>query len=111
MHVSAQDSYTATSPPHTFTFTLVSINDISSRPYINGKDLRHSRLPILWGYWNFVAFDGSATLGTHKQHAGPNEREDNFDLNHTHSDSLGSTWKHSAREILAEIRREREARI
>jgi hypothetical protein len=39
----------------------------------------------------------------HKQQAGPNGPENNFDLNYAFSDDFGETWKNSENNVLAKL--------
>lgn len=55
-----------------------------------------SRLYFSWCYRKFIPFDEtSAGPNAHKQQAGPNGPENNYDLIYASSDDMGKTWKSS----------------
>ncbi|QSZ29712.1 hypothetical protein DSL72_004229 [Monilinia vaccinii-corymbosi] len=84
-----------------YTYMGQQLTGISNSPYINGLDYRQSRLYMSWCYRNFVPFDLSAGSDAHKQQAGPNGPENNYDLNFAYSDDVGKTWKSSDGSTLA----------
>lgn len=43
-------------------------------------------------------------MNAHRQQAGPNGPESNFDLNYAFSDDFGQTWRNSACRLLADLR-------
>ncbi|KAF8866422.1 hypothetical protein BDZ45DRAFT_667700 [Acephala macrosclerotiorum] len=96
--------YRYSSSTHEYTYLGQQLTGISNNPYINGIDYRLSRLHISWCYRNFITFPNSARENAHKQQAGPNGPENNFDLNYAFSDDLGQTWRNSACRLLADLR-------
>lgn len=99
------------SSTHTYTYLGQHLTGISNNPYINGIDYRLSRLHISWCYRNFVAFPDSAGADAHKQQAGPNGPQNNFDLNYAFSDDIGQTWKNSACRLLADLRGSKDGSV
>jgi len=97
--------YCYSSSTHQYTYLGQYLTGISNSPYINGIDYRLSRLHISWCYRSFIEFPVSASSDAHKQQAGPNGPENNFDLNYAFSNDLGATWRNSAGQILADLRR------
>lgn len=93
--------YRYSSVTHAYTYIGQHLTGVSNSPYINGIDYRKSRLHISWCYRNFVPFLSSVRPNAHKQQAGPNGPENNFDLCYAYSDDLGCTWKSSNGNILA----------
>lgn len=83
------------SSTHAYTYLGQHLTGVSNSPYINGMDSRLSRVHMSWCYRNFVAFDATATPDAHKQQAGPNGPENNYDLNYAYSDDCGSSWNSS----------------
>ncbi|KAA8576511.1 hypothetical protein EYC84_006621 [Monilinia fructicola] len=78
-----------------YTYIGQQLTGISNSPYINGLDYRQLRLYMSWCYRNFVPFDFPTGSDAHKQQAGPNGPENNYDLNYACSDDGGKTWKSS----------------
>ncbi|CZR50792.1 uncharacterized protein PAC_00666 [Phialocephala subalpina] len=103
--------YRYSSSTHEYTYLGQHLTGISNNPYINGIDYRLSRLHISWCYRNFVKFANSARETAHKQQAGPNGPENNFDLNYAFSDDLGQTWRNSARRLLADLRGSKDGSV
>jgi hypothetical protein len=68
--------------------------------YTNG------RLHITWSYRGWVYYDGwdDPNDTKHKQYAGPNGIENNYDICYTYSDDKGYTWKSSAGVTIADLR-------
>jgi hypothetical protein len=95
--------YAYSSQTHLYTYLGQLLTGISNSPYINGLDYRANRLHVSWCYRNFVATDPSTAPDAHKQQAGPNGPENNFDLNYAYSDDLGRIWESSDGEPLAEL--------
>jgi hypothetical protein len=95
--------YRYSSVTQDYTYIGQHLTGVSNSTYINGIDYRSSRLHISWCYRNFVSHPPSAGANAHKQQAGPNGLENNWDLNYAFSDDLGETWKSSDGQILAKI--------
>ncbi|RDL34554.1 uncharacterized protein BP5553_07682 [Venustampulla echinocandica] len=85
--------YRYSSETHSYTFLGQYLTGVSNNPYVNGVDYRMGMLHVSWCYRNFVSFSESASPNAHKQQAGPNGPENNFDLNYAFSDDLGRSWK------------------
>lgn len=49
--------------------------------------------------------------GAHKQPAGPNGPENDFDLNYAFSDDVGQTWRNSAGRIIADLRGSKDSSV
>ncbi|KAE8452178.1 hypothetical protein EG329_001645 [Mollisiaceae sp. DMI_Dod_QoI] len=103
--------YRYSSKSHKYTYLGQHLTGISNNPYINGIDYRLNRVHISWCYRNFVTFPASATPDAHKQQAGPNGPENNFDLNYAFSDDCGITWRNSACGLLADLRGLRDSGV
>jgi hypothetical protein len=58
---------------------------------------------VSWCYRKFVSFPVSASADAHKQQAGPNGPENNYDLNYAYSDDGGITWKSSNELVVAKL--------
>lgn len=95
--------YRYSSTTHRYTYLGQYLTGVSNSPYINGLDYRDSRIHVSWCYRNFVPFDASAGPESHKQQAGPNGPENNYDLNYAYSDDKGATWKGSGGMVLARL--------
>jgi hypothetical protein len=95
--------YRYSSATHSYTYLGQHLTGVSNSPYINGINYRNSRLHISWCYRNFIPFPPLATPDAHKQQAGPNGPENNYDLNYAFSDDLGETWKSADNRVLAKI--------
>ncbi|KAF7923569.1 hypothetical protein BELL_0005g00220 [Botrytis elliptica] len=85
----------------TYTYLGQHLTGVSNSPYINGLDYQNSRLYLSWCYRNFILFESSTGTDAHKQQAGPNGPENNYDLNFAYSEDVGKTWKSSDGTILA----------
>lgn len=85
----------------TYTYIGQHLTGVSNSPYINGLDYRNSRLYLSWCYRNFILFEASTDADAHKQQAGPNGPENNYDLNFAYSEDVGKTWKSSDGRTLA----------
>lgn len=95
--------YRYSSKTHEYTYLGEYLTGVSNSPYINGIDFRLNRLHISWCYRNFITMPESAGVDAHKQQAGPNGPENNFDLNYAFSDDLGETWKNSTGNVVAQL--------
>jgi hypothetical protein len=96
--------YRYSSDTHKYIYLGQYLTGTTNSPYVNGFDYRLSRLHVSWCYRNFVAVPESTIPGAHKQQAGPNGPENNFDLNYAYSDNLGYTWRSSENKVLAAIK-------
>lgn len=88
---------------HEYVYLGQYLTGISNSPYINGLDYRQSRIHVSWCYRNFIQFDASKFPEAHKQQAGPNGPENNYDLNYAFSEDRGETWKSSDGRVLARL--------
>jgi len=95
------------SKTRTYTYLGQYLTGISNSPYINSIDYRLSRLHVSWCYRNFIPIPPSSN-NAHKQQAGPNGPENNYDLNYAYSADLGHTWLSSSGEVLARLGSEDE---
>lgn len=94
-----------------YTYIGQHLTGISNSPYINGLDYRQSRLYMSWCYRNFIPFEPSTGPEAHKQQAGPNGPENNYDLNYAYSDDVGKSWKSSDGTVLAILGKDKDNTI
>lgn len=95
--------YRYSSTTHQYVCLGQYLTGISNSPYISGLDYRHPRIHVSWCYRNFIQFPASTSSEAHKQQAGPNGPENNYDLNYAFSEDKGETWKSSDGSVLAKV--------
>ncbi|KAK1528412.1 uncharacterized protein CCOS01_06246 [Colletotrichum costaricense] len=82
------------------------LKGIQNNPYVHGMDYRDGKLHITWVYRGFVHYDGwDDPLDTkHKQQAGPNGADNNYNICYAYSDDGGYTWKNGHDKTIALLR-------
>jgi hypothetical protein len=95
--------YRYSSITHQYLYLGQYLTGVSNSPYINGLDYRQSRIHVSWCYRNCIQFDTSASPEAHKQQAGPNGPENNYDLNYAFSEDRGETWRSSDGLVMAKL--------
>lgn len=93
--------YTYSSKTHKYTYLGQHLTGTTNSPYINGIDYRLGKIHLSWCYRNFIP--PPEEKDAHKQQAGFNGPENNFDLCYAFSDDLGTSWKNSGGEVLARL--------
>ncbi|KAJ2893120.1 hypothetical protein MKZ38_009004 [Zalerion maritima] len=83
------------------------IHGVQNNPYIHGLDYKNGALHASWVWRGFVEYPGwDDPLDTkHKQQAGPNGAENNYDICYAYSDDDGVTWKNGLGETIADMRK------
>ncbi|UQC87580.1 uncharacterized protein CLUP02_13097 [Colletotrichum lupini] len=82
------------------------LKGIQNNPYVHGMDYRDGKLHITWVFRGFVHYDGwDDPLDTkHKQQAGPNGADNNYNICYAYSDDGGYTWKNGHDKTIALLR-------
>ncbi|KAK3364681.1 hypothetical protein B0T25DRAFT_70976 [Lasiosphaeria hispida] len=78
-----------------WTFVGTPLTGVWSNPYVNGWDFRGGKIHVTWTWRGFVEYEGWDDLqdSKHKQQAGPNGAENNFDVCYAWSEDGGETWR------------------
>ncbi|KXH53312.1 hypothetical protein CSIM01_11832 [Colletotrichum simmondsii] len=82
------------------------LKGIQNNPYVHGMDYRGGKLHITWVYRGFVHYDGwdDPLDMKHKQQAGPNGADNNYNICYAYSDDGGYTWKNGHDKTIASLR-------
>lgn len=88
-------------------FAGTPLTGVESNPYVHGWDYRNGRLHVTWVYRGFVWYEGwdDPDDTKHKQQAGPNGAENNYNICHAYSEDCGYTWKNGKGEVIADLRK------
>lgn len=83
------------------------LTGVCNNPYINGISYCRGIIHVSGCFRGFVAYNGvdEPSSTPHKQHAGPNGPENNYDMFYTSSSDSGETWRNTHGEELASLRR------
>lgn len=83
--------------------TSTHLTGVQSNPYVHGLDYRNGRLHITWVYRGFVHYEGwDDPAGVkHKQQAGPNGAENNYNICYAYSDDEGHSWRNGKGDVIA----------
>lgn len=90
-----------------YEFIGTHLKGINNNPYVHGMNYRFGRLHVTWVYRGFVYYKelGDPHSSAHKQHAGPNGPENNYNICYAYSDDGGYTWKNGQEETIARLAR------